>query len=183
MATLVVYRGEQLLRKVELGEGPMRIGRAPENEIVLEDANKGVSRMHAEIRYEEGRYIILDLNSQNGVWIKERRVKVDPLPFNEPVTVGPYRLVLLPTPSPSSSTSIPGTGDLGAAGCPAASRAHCPRTGGGSNVGHATGSQDAAGSQNTDGRGAVSGSQSWQQGSRSSPASQSRPWPPSPSSR
>ena len=109
MATLAVYRGEQLLRKLELGEGPMRIGRAPENEIVLEDANKGVSRMHAEIRYEEGRYIILDLNSQNGVWIKERRVKVDPLPFNEPVTVGPYRLVLLPTPSPSSSTSIPGT--------------------------------------------------------------------------
>jgi hypothetical protein len=87
----------------------MRIGRAPENEIVLEDANKGVSRMHAEIRYEEGRYIILDLNSQNGVWIKERRIKVDPLPVDEPVTVGPYRLVLLPTPSPSSSTSIPGT--------------------------------------------------------------------------
>jgi tetratricopeptide (TPR) repeat protein len=109
VATLAVYRGEQLLRKVELGEGPMRIGRAPENEIVLEDANKGVSRMHAEIRYEEGRYIILDLNSQNGVWIKERRVKVDPLPADEPVTVGPYRLVLLPTPSPSSSTSIPGT--------------------------------------------------------------------------
>ena len=109
MATLAVYRGEQLLRKVELGEGPMRIGRAPENEIVLEDANKGVSRMHAEIRYEEGRYVILDLNSQNGVWIKERRVKVDPLPVDEPVTVGPYRLVLLQTPAPSSSTSIPGT--------------------------------------------------------------------------
>ena len=109
MATLAVYRGEQLLRKVELGEGPMRIGRAPENEIVLEDANKGVSRMHAEIRYEEGRYVILDLNSQNGVWIKERRIKVDPLPVNEPVTVGPYRLVLLPAPAPSSSTSIPGT--------------------------------------------------------------------------
>ena len=69
MATLAVYRGDQLLRKVELGEGPMRIGRAPENEIVLEDANKGVSRTHAEIRHEEGRYIILDLNSQNGVWI------------------------------------------------------------------------------------------------------------------
>jgi len=109
VATLAVYRGEQLLRKVELGETPMRIGRAPENEIVLEDANKGVSRMHAEIRYEDGRYIILDLNSQNGVWIREHRVRVDPLPADVPVTVGPYRLVLLPTPAPSSSTSIPGT--------------------------------------------------------------------------
>ncbi len=56
--------------------------------------------MHAEIRYEDGRYVILDLNSQNGVWIGERRVKVDPLPVDVPVTVGPYRLVLLPASTP-----------------------------------------------------------------------------------
>jgi tetratricopeptide (TPR) repeat protein len=109
VATLAVYRGEELLRKVQLGEAPVRIGRAAENEIVLDDNNKGVSRMHAEIRYEDGRYIILDLNSQNGVWIGERRVKVDPLPVDVPVTVGPYRLVLLPQALPSSATSIPGT--------------------------------------------------------------------------
>jgi predicted component of type VI protein secretion system len=110
VATLAVYRGEQLVRKVELGDGPMRIGRSPENEIVLEDTNKGVSRMHAEIRHEDGQYIILDLNSQNGVWIRDRRVQVEPLPVDEPVTVGPYRLVLLATPlAPSSGTSIPGT--------------------------------------------------------------------------
>ena len=164
MATLAVYRGEQLLRKVELGEGPMRIGRAPENEIVLEDANKGVSRMHAEIRYEEGRYVILDLNSQNGVWIKERRIKVDPLPVNEPVTVGPYRLVLLPDAGAVVVDQHSRHGDLGAAGRPARSRAHRPSSGGGSDVGHATGSQDAAGRQNADGRRTASGSQSWQQG-------------------
>ena len=109
MATLAVYRGEQLQRKVELGEDPMRIGRTPENEIVLEDRNKGVSRMHAEIRYENGRYVILDLNSQNGVWMGERRVKIEPLPVDVPVTIGPYRLVLLPQATPSSATSVPGT--------------------------------------------------------------------------
>jgi predicted component of type VI protein secretion system len=110
VARLAVYRDQKLLREITLGEAPMRIGRAPENEIVLEDANKGVSRTHAEIRHEEGRYVILDLNSQNGVWIRERRVKVEPLPVDEPVTVGPYRLVLLAAAAaPSSSTSIPGT--------------------------------------------------------------------------
>jgi predicted component of type VI protein secretion system len=110
VATLAVYRDQKLLRQVELGDAPMRIGRAPENEIVLEDANKGVSRNHAEIRHEDGRYVILDLNSQNGVWIRERRVKVEPLPVDEPVTVGPYRLVLLAAAkAPASSTSIPGT--------------------------------------------------------------------------
>ena len=106
MATLAVYRGEQLVRKVELGDGPMRIGRSPENEIVLEDTNKGVSRMHAEIRHEDGRYIILDLNSQNGVWIRDRRVQVEPLPVDEPVTVGPYRLVLLATPPAPSNSAV-----------------------------------------------------------------------------
>src|SRR5262245_2078874 len=88
----------------------MRIGRSPDNEIVPEDTNKGVSRTDSEIRHEDGRYVILDMNSQDGVWIRERRVQIEPLPVDEPVTVGPYRLVLLATASaPSSGTSIPGT--------------------------------------------------------------------------
>lgn len=96
-----MYRGDQFLRKVELGEAPMRIGRAPENELVLEDRNKGVSRTHAEIRYERGQYLVVDLNSQNGVWIGDRRVKTDPLPADVPVTIGPYRLLLVPDPQPA----------------------------------------------------------------------------------
>ncbi len=37
MATLAVYRGDQFLRRVEVGEAPTRVGRAPENELVLEE--------------------------------------------------------------------------------------------------------------------------------------------------
>jgi pSer/pThr/pTyr-binding forkhead associated (FHA) protein len=94
VATLAVYRGDQLQRRVELGEAPLRIGRAPENELVLDDGNKGVSRNHAEVRYEQGRYVVVDLNSQNGVWLGDRRIKVNPLPPDVPLTIGPYRLVL-----------------------------------------------------------------------------------------
>jgi hypothetical protein len=94
VATLAVYRGDQFLRRVELGEGPLRIGRAPESDLVLEDKDKGVSRTHAEIRYERGRHVIVDLNSQNGVWLGDRRVRLDALPVEVPVTIGPYRLVL-----------------------------------------------------------------------------------------
>jgi pSer/pThr/pTyr-binding forkhead associated (FHA) protein len=95
-----VYRGDQFLRRVELGEAPTRVGRAPENELVLEDPNKGVSRTHAQILFERGRYVVVDLNSQNGVWIGDRRVTRDTIPVDVPVTIGPYRLVLAPDPQP-----------------------------------------------------------------------------------
>ena len=97
MATLRVFRGDQFVAPFELGEGRTRIGRGTENHLVLEDRDKQVSRSHAEIWYEKGRYVIADLNSQNGVWIGERQIKTEEaLPVNVPVTIGPYRLILVP---------------------------------------------------------------------------------------
>jgi tetratricopeptide (TPR) repeat protein len=109
VATLAVYRGDQFLREVEIGPGPTRIGRSPENELMLEDRDKGVSRTHAEIRYERGQFVIVDLNSQNGVWIGDKRVKSDPLPERVPVTIGPYRLVLQPATQPPIAVAGPAT--------------------------------------------------------------------------
>ncbi len=111
MATLAVYRGDQFLRHVELGETPTRIGRSPENELVLEDKGKGVSRSHAKILYEQGRYVIVDANSQNGVWIGNRKITRDVLPVDVPVTIGPYRLRLVPEPQASTGPLIPTEGE------------------------------------------------------------------------
>ena len=97
MATLRVCRGDQFVASFELGEGRTRIGRGPDNHLVLEDHDKQVSRVHAEIWHERGRIVIADLNSQNGVWIGERQIKTEePLPENVWVTIGPYRLMLMP---------------------------------------------------------------------------------------
>jgi pSer/pThr/pTyr-binding forkhead associated (FHA) protein len=107
VAFLAVYRGDQFVQRVELGESPIRIGRAPENDLVLEDKDKGVSRIHAEIRFERGRPVIVDLNSQNGVWVGDRRVRVDPLQFSVPLTIGPYRLVLEMPEQETQTQAIP----------------------------------------------------------------------------
>ena len=97
MATLRVYRGDQFVAPFEIGEGRTRIGRGTDNHLVLEDHDKQVSRIHAEIWHERGRYVIADLNSQNGVWIGERQIKTEePLPENVWVTIGPYKLMLMP---------------------------------------------------------------------------------------
>jgi tetratricopeptide (TPR) repeat protein len=115
VATLAVYRGDQFVRHIELGEAPTRIGRGPENDVVLEDREKRVSRLHAEIRFERGQYIIADLNSQNGVWLGGHRIRQDPLPADVPITIGPYRLVLAgdaPRPSAVASPERTGTAQL-----------------------------------------------------------------------
>ena len=104
MATLRVYRGDQFVAPFELGEGRTRIGRGTDNHLVLEDHDKQVSRVHAEIWHERGRFVIADLNSQNGVWIGERQIKTEePLPENVWVTIGPYRLMLMPEEKPATA--------------------------------------------------------------------------------
>ena len=52
MAKLLIYRGESLLDERELTEQTLKIGRGAQNDIVLEDPGKGVSREHAELRFE-----------------------------------------------------------------------------------------------------------------------------------
>jgi len=57
-----------------------------------------VSRFHAEVRPEDGQYVLVDLGSQNGTWSEERRVDRVELRRGTPVTIGPYRLVFDDTP-------------------------------------------------------------------------------------
>ena len=98
MATLRVYRGDQFVAPFELGEGRTRIGRGTDNHLVLEDHDKQVSRLHAEIWHERGRYVIADLNSQNGTWVDARRVDRVELRAGVPVVIGRYSLVFDDTP-------------------------------------------------------------------------------------
>ncbi|RPJ72699.1 MAG: FHA domain-containing protein, partial [Acidobacteria bacterium] len=94
MAKLIIYRGDTLDREIELAERNARIGRGDQNEIVLPDPAKSVSRFHAELRFEQGRYTIVDLNSQNGTWVGGRRVPQVVMEPGVPVVLGTYRIVL-----------------------------------------------------------------------------------------
>ncbi|HKV54641.1 MAG TPA: FHA domain-containing protein [Candidatus Binataceae bacterium] len=58
-------------------DAPTRIGRALDNDIVLNDAS--VSRYHASIEARNGGFVLRDLGSQNGSWLGEQRVTETPL--------------------------------------------------------------------------------------------------------
>ncbi len=77
--TLAVVEGAGSGSLVRLGSEPVKIGRAPGNNLVL--ADDSVSRAHARVVYEGGAWVIEDLGSANGVLVD-----------GQPVT----RLVLTP---------------------------------------------------------------------------------------
>ena len=55
-----------------LTQAPVTIGRQPDCTVVLADPQ--VSRQHAAISYQAGRYIVQDLGSANGSYINDRRI-------------------------------------------------------------------------------------------------------------
>ncbi|MCA9176615.1 MAG: SpoIIE family protein phosphatase [Planctomycetales bacterium] len=85
MAFLIVESAPELGppsgTKLELGDG-IKLGRHPACHTVLRlDA---VSREHAEIRRDNGKYVICDLASRNGTYVNDQR-----LPSNEPHQLSP----------------------------------------------------------------------------------------------
>ena len=94
MLTLALYRGGTLVQNVAVDGRNLRIGRLPENDLVLPDDGKAISKVHAELRMEKGVYVVYDLGSTNGTWLDGERITRAPLTVGREVVIGPYRLVL-----------------------------------------------------------------------------------------
>ncbi len=80
--------------KVRIQSKVMKIGRRPDNDIVVSDL--GVSKQHAELRMSPtGRYQILDLGSHNGTFVNGTRVNQAELKDNDIIAIGhaTFRLV------------------------------------------------------------------------------------------
>ena len=89
---LLVLRGDTFEQEIDLPRSTLRLGRGTDNDIVLDDPGKSVSRDHAEIRYEHGQYIIVDLGSQNGIWVSGVRAPSVVLGPNVVASIGPFRI-------------------------------------------------------------------------------------------
>ncbi|MGH2627959.1 MAG: FhaA domain-containing protein, partial [Anaerolineales bacterium] len=67
------------------------IGRRLDNDIVLEDPH--VSRRHAEIRLQENRYVVTDLESTAGTLVNGRPVQRHALTPGDVITIGGIQLI------------------------------------------------------------------------------------------
>jgi pSer/pThr/pTyr-binding forkhead associated (FHA) protein len=66
------------------------VGRSRDCDLVLDDPN--VSRRHAEVRRENGHWVIADLGSTNGLKVNGRRVGEAALQPGDEITLGLSRL-------------------------------------------------------------------------------------------
>jgi DNA-binding response OmpR family regulator len=73
-ALLVQFEGETIRQQWRLDKPITRIGRWPDNDIVIED--RWVSRYHAEVRREGHEYTVHDLESKNGTYVNGHRLTV-----------------------------------------------------------------------------------------------------------
>jgi pSer/pThr/pTyr-binding forkhead associated (FHA) protein len=79
-------------RSLELStQGTTRLGRAPDNDLVLTDST--VSQHHAEIGFDNGRAFLRDLGSSNGTFVEGSRVNGVRLSDGSRIRLGQVELV------------------------------------------------------------------------------------------
>jgi len=83
---IVVMSGNQKGQDFRLLEGKNAIGAGADNDIVITDDY--LSSKHATIRFEDGRYELIDADSTNGSFVNEKRATKEELIDNDTVRLG-----------------------------------------------------------------------------------------------
>ena len=97
MSSFYVIEGPDRGRRFELLPNRVEtIGREEGNTIQLHDTE--VSRKHARIIYDSGRYLISDLNSSNGTFVNQMRISTAAVNSGDKVNVGSTCLQFTQTP-------------------------------------------------------------------------------------
>lgn len=83
---LVVMNGAQKGIDFRIYTGQNNIGAAADNDIVVTD--EYLSSRHSMIRYEDGRYELIDNGSTNGSFVNEKRINREELIDNDTIRLG-----------------------------------------------------------------------------------------------
>src|ERR1700690_2043184 len=92
MSRLVLKFERSTLKEVPLGTRPVTIGRAPDNDIPID--NLGVSNYHARVYMEAGSLVVEDLNSLNGSFLNDIRVERAMLKDGDSILIGKHHIVV-----------------------------------------------------------------------------------------
>ena len=74
LITLKKISDPSFIKKLEFTEYPVKLGRESDNEILLEDQRKIISRSHAKIINTEGLVQVLDLGSSNFTYLNGEKL-------------------------------------------------------------------------------------------------------------
>ncbi len=79
-------------RRVPMSGAPIRIGRAPECELVLQDSR--ASRRHARLHARDGVVVLTDLGSTNGTRVNGQRISEVVLGHGDRILIGESELIV-----------------------------------------------------------------------------------------
>ena len=92
MPRLVLKFENTVLKEVPLGTRTVTIGRAPDNDIPID--NLAVSNYHARVYVEAGSLVVEDLNSLNGLFLNDIRVERAMLKDGDAILIGKHHIVM-----------------------------------------------------------------------------------------
>jgi pSer/pThr/pTyr-binding forkhead associated (FHA) protein len=90
MAKLSLMFDEKLVKEVPIGSRPVRIGRSPDNDLVVD--NLAVSNDHARVFFDSGRLVVEDRGSLNGTFVNDLRVERATLHDGDSIWIGKHHI-------------------------------------------------------------------------------------------
>ncbi len=99
-ASLVVIRGQQLGRCIDLGAGAVLIGRGPDCDVRI--AERSVSRAHCRVFHQESGYWVEDLGSTNHSFVNDEEIQCRLLGDGDQLRVGKTVFKFLDAGNPES---------------------------------------------------------------------------------
>lgn len=91
MPEIVVKYEDKVIERIVTEKKRISIGRTNDNDIVLE--NRGVSRKHALIEFNNEAAVLIDNESLNGTFVNNRKITEEVLRDQDTIMIGKYCLV------------------------------------------------------------------------------------------
>jgi pSer/pThr/pTyr-binding forkhead associated (FHA) protein len=91
MAKVILKYEAAVLKEIPLKQGTLTIGRTAANDLPID--NLAVSGHHAKISYEGDKFVLEDLNSLNGTFVNNQRVRKSSLKHGDEILIGKHTLV------------------------------------------------------------------------------------------
>jgi pSer/pThr/pTyr-binding forkhead associated (FHA) protein len=101
MPRLLLKFNAAVIKEIPFDKSSLSVGRKADNDIVVD--NPAISGHHCRISVQGGTYFVEDLDSTNGTFVNEKRIKKSGLRHNDVVGVAKHALVFLEDAPPSEA--------------------------------------------------------------------------------